>query len=911
MVEDDLREQIEAHREMIRADLIGRGVSAAEAERAARQAFGNDAIVQESTRDELVHRVVDEAIRDFRQGIRALIKNPAFTVAAVVSLAFGVGANTFIFSLINSSLLNPLGYPNPERLAAIWTVPTQDGVALPNTTSSVSKYFALRDMSRSFDELGAFNGAACGLRSLGADRDGTTAERVYGQCFSPSLFRILGVKPLLGRTFTDEEDRVGNVAPVVLISYALWQQRFGSDAAIVGRTILLNQVSTTVIGVLPPDFRLFRDPNIPLASRTPQIDFIAPLELGPTQVNSRVGGNTIVGRLKAGVSLAQAQSEIDAISGQLGASDPVRYGGLGSRIQSLQEVVHRDYRSPLLLLQGAVAFVLLISCANVAGLLLARNAVRRHEIGLRTALGANRRRIVRQLAMESLPLAIAGGAIGVFVASFGISFLVKLAPADFPQLQHAAIDWRVLVFTALVVVAASILFAVLPAMQAVRADVIDPLRESTRTASGGVHRQRARSLLVTGQIALALVLLIGAGLMINSFVRVLKNDLGADPANLLVFLYSLPPAETIKPIGMYRGMGLATVYPKPALMSERVLERLETIPGVLSAAGTNTAPFSGQAASLPFLIEGRPAPFPANTAAPLGQNAQAANYFAVTRGFFGLMKIPIVRGRDFDAHDNATGRLVMIVNEAMASRFFPNEDPIGKQITLDFVPEDRPREIVGIAANTVTGPLQATEALAMYVPHLQQTSQWIAPYWGARSGMYFLVRTASEPSNLISAIKAAVAEVDRNTPASDLITGEQTLANQTRTMRFYMFLFGIFAAVAALLAAIGIYGVVAYSVAERTREIGIRMALGGRTRDIFAMVLRQAGWIIGIGLAAGLAGAFALTRLIQSLLFRITATDARTYIVISLLLLAIAAIACLIPARRAATVDPVLALKHE
>jgi putative ABC transport system permease protein len=564
-----------------------------------------------------------------------------------------------------------------------------------------------------------------------------------------------------------------------LISHGLWRQRFGSDPGVIGKTVTLNQVATTVIGVLPPDFRLFRDANVPVASRTPEIDFVAPLELGPTQVQSRFGGNTIVGRLKPNTSIEQMRSEIIAIAAELAVSDPVLHEGLGVRAEPLEQVAHRDYRSSLLLLQGAVAFVLLISCANVAGLLLARNSARRSEVGLRIALGASRRRVIRQLIAEGLPLALVGGAIGVFVSFAAESIFMKMAPAEFALIERTGVgvlevvDVRVLLFSLGVVLATVAFFAVLPAIQAVRSDVIDPMKEATRTSTSHAYRQRLRSVLVMGQIAFALVLLIGAGLMINSFARV-TNDLGADPTNLLTFAFHLPPADTIKVTGMYRGVPLAEVNPKPAMLVTRVLGRLKDVPGVEEVAAVNLQPFSYRPFVMPFLIEGR-------TTKP--QQPDTANYFAITDGFFRLMRIPLVKGRDFDAHDTESGRPVVIINEALARQFFPAEDPIGKTITLDFVPNERAREIVGIVGDTASGPLVARHQPAIYLPHLQQASQWGATSWTLRAGMFFVIRTSGSPARLIPGVKAAVAEVDRNTPAADIGTVEQILDNQTRTMR--------------------------------------------------------------------------------------------------------------------------------
>ena len=908
-LESDLADQLEAHRQMIKEDLIQHGMEPSQAERRARQALGNDVMVRELSRDEMVSRFIDESIRDVRHGLRSLARHKGFTIVAAISLAIGIGANTFIFSLTNSTLLNPLGYPDPDRLVTIWTVPDlnhrlNNVIDKEAMTSSVTKYFAIREQGRSFEEVGAFNGGSCGVRTLGADSPGTAAERIYGQCFTPSLFPLLGVKPFMGRTFTEDEDRMGNVAPLMLISHSMWRRRFGSDSSIVGKKVMLNQVPTMIIGVLPPDFRLFRDANTPPGTRQPQIDFIAPLELGSTQVRSRFGGNTIVARLKPNVSLEQAQAEINAIAAEQAVRDPDVHEGLGVRAEYLGGVVHRDYQLALLLLQGAVGFVLLISCANVAGLLLARNSSRRHEVGLRIALGAGRRRIIRQLVAESVPLAIIGGAIGVSVAVAALSLFVSRAPVELVLLERRwldVLDMRVLVFTSVVVLTTIGLFAVLPAIQAARSDANSPIREAARTVTAGRHRQRLRSILVAVQIALSLVLLIGAGLMINSFARVVTKDLGADPTNVLTFSFHLPPAETIKVTSMYRGLPLGTVNPKPAMLVERLLEKLESTPGVVGVAAANAPPFAYRPVGFAFLVEGKP---------KATANRDGADYVAVTRGFFRQMKIPLVKGRDFDERDNESGHPVIIINETMARRFFPSEDPIGRRITLDNVPDDRPREIVGVVGDTVAA-MESGRLPRIYVPHLQQTSQWIGTIWGLRAGMYFLVRASGDPGRLIPAVKAAVAEVDQNTPPADMVTVEQMLDSQTRTLRFYMFLLGVFATVAVLMAATGIYGLLAYSVAERRREIGIRMALGGRSSTIVAMVLRQAASIVGVGLIVGLMGASVLSGLLQSLLFEVRATDVATYTAISLLVLLISIIACVIPARRAASVDPVLALKHE
>jgi len=900
--ERELDEEIQSHLEIEIQANLARGLSPDEARYAALRRLGNRTYVKESAREGDPLFSIETFARDVLYGIRNLRRNLGFTVAAVVSLALGIGANTLIFSLLDSTFLKPLAFPDPDRLAVIWTVPVEN----PDqpSTASISTYFAFRDRATSFESVGAYNGAACGVGTLGAEQDGAPAERILGQTLSPSLFRSLGVKPLMGRTFDDDEDQVDNVAPVVVISHGMWQRRFAGDPAIVGKTFNLNRANTTVIGVMPADFTFFGD----------RVEFFLPLCLTGTQVLSRVGGNTIVGRLKPGVSTKTAQAEVDAISAQLAAGDPERHRGLGARVETLQQAAYRDYRSPLLILQGAVAFVLLIGCANVAGLLLARAASRRTEVAVRAALGAGRQRIVRQLVAESLPLSILGGVLGLILSWGGLKLFLMFAPANFPRLHEVSLNLRVLGFTGLVVMLTSVVFAVVPAIQTSKLDLLHSLRESGRSGTDGIARQRLRRALVTGQIALATMLLIGAGLMINSFIHVQRHDVGADPKNLLTFDFRWPISEAAKPAGKYRGVGLWDISPRPAQTFDRVAERLRSVPGIISAAAVSMSPLNSGSfpLSTAFFIEGRPAPAP-NTAAAGGfqQPDQTASYFAVTPNFFATMKIPLLRGRDFNDRDTTGAPPVIIISQTMARQFFPKENPIGQRVTLDLVPDERPREIIAVVGDTVTTRLEREQAPAVYVPHLQQTARFTGPWMYFRTGMYFVLRTSGEPMSVAQAIKQAVAEIDPATPAADLRPLEQSLDDQVRNMRIYMLLLGIFGAAAVILAATGIYGVMAYSVAERTRDIGIRMALGARSSDVLKMIFSQVGRLIGVGMAIGVAGAVALTGLIKSALYGITATDPVTYAGVSLLLVLVALIACAIPTRRAVRVDPTIALRYE
>jgi predicted permease len=912
--DQELDDEIEAHIDLEYRQNLDRGLAAEEARLAAMRTFGNRTRLKERTREADPFFGLETFVRDVLYGLRTIRRSPGFAAAATVSLALGIGANTLIFSVVDSTLLKPLPFPDPERLVILWNIADQ---SRPDEfgTSSIPRYYAFRDRTRSFESVGAFNGLACGIRNLGFDQHGVPSERILGQTLSPSMFRTLGVTPVIGRTFTDQEDLADNIAPVVLISHRAWQRRFDGDAGVLGKTLTLNDVPTTVIGVLPADFDFFGD----------EVEFFAPLCLTRAQELSRVGANTIVARLKPGISIQEAQAEVDRISAQLATSDPARHEGFATRIEPLQRASARslnsngqpygDYGSSLLILQGAVAFVLLIACANVAGLLLARSARRRSEIALRLALGASRWRIIRQLMTESLPIAVLGGTLGVGLSWAGLRLFLTTAPPGFPRLDHISLDGRVLAFTAVAVLLTTVLFAVVPALQATKVTLVDPLTESGRSNTGGAGRQRGRSLLVTGQIALALILLIGAGLMINSFVRVIRHDLGADPTNLLTFdfRWPWPVSEGLKPLAeRYRDMSLWEVSPAPAVTFDRVHARLQTLPGVVSAAAISMSPFGSQSLSMPFVIEGRPLPTsPSIRGEGRIESPQIADYSAVTPGFFATMRIPVLAGRDFDTHDTADRPFVVIINRTMARRYFADEDPIGKRLRLDFVPNEPQREIVGVVGDISTGPLQQEHQSAIYVPQIQQTSRFAGPSVYQRIGMYFVVRTSGDPLHLVPSLKSAVAEVDPNTPVANARTIEQAIDSQIRHLRLYMLLLGIFGGVAALLAATGIYGVMAYSVAERTREIGIRMALGARARDVLVTILQQATWIVGVGLAIGLAGAFAITRLIRSALFDVTPTDPPTFVVVSLVLFLIAAVASVIPTRRATAVDPTVALKSE
>jgi putative ABC transport system permease protein len=835
--------------------------------------------------------------QDMVHGFAMLLKKPGLTAVAALSLALGIGANTVIFSLINGTLLRPLAFSEPDRLVVVWKVP----IGKPDQTNAVnvSTFFAIRDRNKSFESLGVFNGAPA---NLGAEQNGAPAERINGQTFTPSMFKVIGVQPRLGRIFTDDEDQVENAAPVVIISDRLWQSHFNRDPNVVGKMLIMDTKPNTIIGVMPPGFTFFNDDT----------DFWVPQPLSRLQVQSKSGFLVLVARLKKGVAMKQAQAEMEGISAQIASGDPERNQGTTAVVQSLQEAAYGGLKQPLLLLQGAVAFVLLIGCANVAGLMLARAASRRTEMAVRTALGAGRGRIVRQLVTESVPLAVLGGVLGVFLAWVGLKAFLASAPQGFLKTLNFSLDLEVMGFTALIAILTALIFGVVPAIQASKLDLVSSLKETGRSGTDSAARQHLRSALVTLQIALALVLLIGAGLMINSFVRMQNTNLGADPKGLLTFEFRFPQSEAIKPYSRYRGVGLWDVSPQTGMTYERVLERMQGLPGVISAAGINRPPLNGGGIPMQFLIEGHPAPPPSAASGGGSQEqGQTADYFAITANYFGTMKIPILRGRDFNAQDTTAAPPVIIVSQTFVKRFFPAEDPLGKRITLDFVPDEKPREIIAVVGDTVNDRMQKQEAPVMYVPHRQQTPRWLGPSWNDRAAMIFVLRTTGDPDSLIPSVRRAAAEIDPNKPAANLRTVEQTLDQQVQYLRLYIFLLGIFGVIAAVLAAIGIYGVMAYSVAERTREIGIRMALGAGGRDVLGLVVRQALILVAIGLGLGLAGSFAMTRMIQSSLYGVTATDPATFGGVSLLLTLVALIACMVPTRRAVRVDPTIALRYE
>jgi putative ABC transport system permease protein len=827
---------------------------------------------------------------DLVYGLRVLAKKPLFTLVIALSLAVGIGLNTAIFTLMNAILLRSLPFPDAGRLVTLFTIPP--GHPDQPNGASVPVLFAWKQQARSFEALGALTNNAV---AFGAEDNGVPAERVQGENVTPGLLQALGAQPLMGRLFTESEDEVDHPAPVILISHRLWMRRFGGAKDILGRKVLVNGENTSIIGVLAPDFRITDENG----------DYVAPIPLNHFQLRGSARFLLTVARLRPGVTMKQAQSEMDAIAGQLAKQFPARETDHGKpwtvRMQTFREGMFGFIGRPLLLLQGAVAFVLLIACANVAALLMARASSRQTEVAIRAALGAGRGRIFRQFLTESLLLSVFSGVLGVWLAWGIVRVLVTMAPTWLPMLHAIRIDGQVLLFSAAISLFTGLIFGIIPAAQGSKAAFVESLKAATRGGTVGGAPHRLRAVLVAGQLALALMLLIGSGLLIRSFLQLQGGDLGCDPHGLLTFRYRFPEKQFGKPVGAYHGLPLWQLSEVPPATITRVFERLQTVPGLRSVGGAVYPPLSGSN-PMPFTIVGSEA---ANT------DDFTADFYPVMPNFFNTMKIRLLHGRDFTDRDTVHAPWVAIVNETMARRFFPNEDPIGKRIRVDLSEEDQLREIVAVAHDIPASHPQTKQDPAIFIPFVQAAAHSTGPYTGLHLQMTFLMRTAGDPMSALPAVRRAVEEVDRNQPLIDPRTEDSYLADQAQYPRYYSMLFGLFAAVATGLAGVGIYGVMAYAVEQRTREIGIRMALGAGGWDVLKLILRQALVVIAGGVALGIAGASALTRFISSEIWEVQTTDPGTFAGLTVLLMAIAIFACVAPTRRAVQVDPTNALRHE
>ncbi len=835
-------------------------------------------------------------IQDIRYALRQMVKQPGFTAIVIVSLALGIGANTMIFSLVNALLLRSLPYSDPERIVMVWFTPP-DKPDQKNVATNAN-CAAIRERSRSFDGSGCFRPY---LPMNLSDEVQTTeaAERLIGQQFTADLTQTLGVEPVIGRWYTAEEEEPGRDL-VMLISYRLWQRHYAGSREVLGKKVYIaSQNSTssaaTIIGVLPQGFDLFN----------PMADFWYPLSLPEDAKRSPTRGTFVAARLKAGVSMAQAQQEMNAMAAGLSEENPTMNKGWQIQLEPVQEAYLGRMKSPLLLLQGVVAFVLLIACANVAGLLLAQGAKQQKELAIRAALGSGRRRIIRQLLTGNVILAIMGGVAGVGVGWFGMSVLVNSLPEFFPRTSEIKIDAGVLAFTLGLSVITGLIFGILPAIQISRTDLMDALRDTTRSTTAGGSRLRLRSAFVIVQISLALVLLVGAGLMINSFLRLYAVDPGIDPGNLTTFQIQFSYGKYVKNTGRRVPSGGTETEITPLLSqtAEVIRQRLASIPGAGSAAVVSSvAPLMGFARRYPFTIDGK-------QPSASEQEAQSAEWYPVSSHYFETLKIPMLRGREFGDQDSGAGLPVAIINSAMAKRFWPNEDPIGRVIQFNYYNEP-PRQIVGIAGD-VRQNLHNDLVPQIYFPMAQLPVVEQMNQSAGLEVLTFVVRSKDSPAELTRAFHSIVDSVDRTQPIFHIQPLEQYVSDQLQGFRQYVLMLGVFGGIAVILALVGIYGIMAHSVSQRTNEIGIRIALGAGSSQVLGLILRRGMILIGIGLAVGFGASVGLTRLIQAQLWGVQATDPLTFTVVIFGLGAIALLACYVPARRALRVDPAVALRVE
>ena len=811
---------------------------------------------------------MDSLIKDIRYGLRGLLKHPGFTAIVVITLALGIGASTAIFSIVNSVVLRRLPYRTADRIVAIQEV-NPEGKRGQSTSAN---FLDWRAQNTVFEHLAAIKTTTTNLAL--SDH----AERLDLAQTNANFFDVFGIAPQYGRLFIPQDEQAGH-EPVVVVSNALWQRRFGSDPSLVGKPITLDGRSYTVIGIAPPGFQYPDETEL----------WLPPLKLAPelypdqdvTQ-SRRMGYLWVVALLKPGVSLQQAAGEMETITARLRQQYPDTNNRRFNRVVSLHDHLVGDTNKLLWLLLGAVTFVLLIGCANVANLLLASGASRHKEMAIRAALGASRWRVIRQLFTESTILALAGGAVGLLIAFWGLAAIMKLLPADFPRLNEIHMDWRVLAFTFAASVLTGIVFGLAPALQISRSDVQDAIRETGRGTAGSLRQSRFRQALIVAQVALSVVLLAGAGLLFRSFMRLQSVNTGFVAQQVLTA--RLTPSGT-----NYASDADFTKFYK------QVIEKVSAIPGVQAAGLINTLPLSKGPTS-GFRVEGRPVTTP--------DKWPSVNYRVVSPNYFRAMGIPLLQGRAYTDRDDANAPLVMIVNQQLAHEVFPDENAVGKRITFGGTGANgQPRwfEIVGVVANVRSLELREEPTAELYFS--AQQDRWPA--------MSLVVRSSVEPASLAGSVRQIVNEVDKSVPVADVKTMDHVVSESITQPRFNLFLLGLFGAVAMVLSAAGIYGVTAYTVTQRTHELGIRIALGAQVGDVLKMILGQGMAVIGVGLVVGLAAAFGLTRLLRTLLFGVGENDPLTFVAITLVLVLVALIACYIPARRATKVDPLVALRAE
>jgi putative ABC transport system permease protein len=798
-------------------------------------------------------------LNDFRYALRQLIKAPSFTIVAVLTLALGIGACTAIFSVVNTVLLRPLDNPDPDRIVIIRET---NFPKFPEFSVAPPNYIDWEKQAKSYEYLAAYGRAALNLTGEGEP------QRLIGVKVTAHYFDVLGAKPILGRMLLPEEDAQGK-NHVVVLSYGFWQRVFGGARDVVGRSIQLNGEPYQIVGVAP------------YVGLAPTVDVWTPMAFKPEEIaNAARGGHyiNVWGRLKPGVTFTHAKAEMEVIAAQLAVQYPDAQKGWGIFMMPLQEYLVRDVKPVLYTLLGAVGCVLLIACANLANLLLARATARHREISIRAALGAGRGRLIRQLLTESVVLAICGGAAGVFVAACGLDLLLALAPTSLPRSGEIRLDNGVLLFSLGLSILTGLLFGIAPAWLAARTDVNEALKQGSRGSTEGGARGRLRAALVVSEVTFALVLLGGAGLLARSFMQLTHVDPGFVPQNATVMRLALPEKKYAQP-------------EQQIAFADALLARIQNLPGVQSAGMTQSIPLLNDY-SLSFTIEGR---------APVAPDQEpSCNYYSVSPDYFRAMGIRLIRGRLFTAQDNGKTPPVAVINETMVRQFFPNEDPMGKQIRIG-TDTKSVREVVGIVGDIKQYGVDKTAMSQVYVPFPQD------PF----TQVNLVVRTSGSPAAMLGALRPAVHAVDQDQPVGEIRPLEEILADTISRQRFAMLLLTVFSSVALVIAAVGIYGVMAYNVVQRTGEFGIRMALGAQQRDVLRLVLAQGGKLIGLGLGIGLLATLAASRAMRSMLFNTSAYDPLTLAGITLILGAVALIACFFPANRATKVNPIEALRAE
>ncbi len=814
---------------------------------------------------------METLLQDIRYGVRMLLKTPSFSIVAIIALALGIGANTAIFSVVNAVLLRPLPFTKSDDLMMVWETDSVRGQQ--RGTASYPNFADWREQNQSFERMAAYYSSDFIMTGRGE------ATRLQGAVASSELFPVLGVSPMLGRVFRPEEDKPGEGGRVVLLSQQMFEKRFNSDPNTVGQSITLDGKSYTIVGVMPHQFQ-FPIQNEPVELWTT----VAGDAEGEDPVSSQRGAHflRVVARLKPGVMREQAQADMTAIAARLEQQYPDKNLHRSSYVEPALESLVGDIRPALLILLGAVGCVLLIACANVANLLLARAMSRHKEMAIRSALGASRLRVVRQLLTESIILSLAGGALGLVLAVWWSDLLVALGKEDIPRALQVGVDWRVLGFTVLVSVLTGVIFGLVPAFHSSKTELTETLKEGGRSSSEGARRNRVRGVLVVAELAIAVVLMVGAGLLIQSLWRLQNVSPGFNPEKVLTFSVAVPEVK----------------YPsaKQVQFYGDLVSRLQTLPGVQSASAVMPLPLSGDRFSISFEIDGR----------PVAKGDQpSADFFTIGLGYFRTMGIPLRKGRDFTERDTHGSQPVIIVSEGFARKHFPNEEPIGKRIRpgVSTYEGDKSvmREIIGVVDDVKNRTLTGEARPQFYVPQTQIPFTQLA----------MVVKTTGDPSGIVSGARNEVNSMDRELPVFNIKTMDEYLAVAVSSPRFNTTLLGIFATVALLLTVVGLYGVMSYSVAQRTNEIGIRMALGAQTRDVLKLIVSQGFKLVVIGLAIGLVGAFALMRVIGSLLFGVSTRDPFTFAAVAVVLSSVALLACYVPARRAAGIDPIQALHYE